>query len=109
MVSPLKFLNWMDCKNFVALRGGWGRSRSGEMMRGAFIVQFGAETKPAEGIFEGWAQEVDTCTEFRFHSSVELLKFLGERFELTLRARKTDREGDVEGIKTLPCQSKKLP
>jgi hypothetical protein len=37
-----------------------------------------------------------------------LLKFLGERFELTLRARKADPEGDVEGIKTLPCQSKKL-
>jgi hypothetical protein len=78
------------------------------MMRGAFIVQFGAGTKPAEGIFEGWAQEVDTCTEVRFHSSGELLKFLGERFELTLRARKADLEGEVEGIKKLSCQSKKL-
>ncbi|HEY8715718.1 MAG TPA: hypothetical protein VIM00_10075 [Candidatus Acidoferrum sp.] len=79
------------------------------MMRGAFIVQFGAETKPAEGIFEGWAQEVDTCTEFRFRSGEELLKFLGERFELTMGARKADRESDVEGIKRLPCRSRKLP
>ena len=37
-------------------------------MRGAFIVQLGSETKPAEGRFEGWVQEVDFCRELRFHS-----------------------------------------
>jgi hypothetical protein len=50
-------------------------------MRGAFVVQLGSETKPAEGRFEGWVQEVDSSTELRFHSTGELLKFLGQRFE----------------------------
>jgi hypothetical protein len=51
-------------------------------MRGAFVVQLGPETKPANGRFEGWVQEVDSCNELRFRSSEELLKFLGRRFEL---------------------------
>jgi hypothetical protein len=50
-------------------------------MRGAFIVQLGPQTKPAEGRFEGWVEEVDSSTELRFHSTEELLKFLGQRFE----------------------------
>jgi hypothetical protein len=50
-------------------------------MRGAFVVQLGSETKPAEGKFEGWVKEVDSCTELRFRSVEELLKFLGQRFE----------------------------
>jgi hypothetical protein len=63
-------------------------------MRGAFIVQLGPETKPAEGRFEGWVQEVDFCRELRFRSSEELLKFLGERFEVAKAAaeeRRTDK------------------
>ena len=52
-----------------------------KLMRGAFIVQLGPETQPAEGRFEGWVQEVDLCCEQRFHSADELMKFLGERFE----------------------------
>jgi hypothetical protein len=52
------------------------------IMRGAFVVQLGPETKPAEGQFEGWVKEVDSCTEIRFRSSEELLKFLGQRFDL---------------------------
>jgi hypothetical protein len=51
-------------------------------MRGAFVVQLGSETKPADGKFEGWVKEVDSCTELRFRSGEELLKFLGQRFEL---------------------------
>jgi hypothetical protein len=51
-------------------------------MRGAFVVQLGPETKPAEGRFEGWVQEVDSSTELRFRSTEELLNFLGQRFEL---------------------------
>jgi hypothetical protein len=50
-------------------------------MRGAFIVQLGPKTKPNEGKFEGRVEEVDSSTELRFHSSEELLKFLGERFD----------------------------
>ena len=51
-------------------------------MRAAFVVQLGPETKPAEGRFEGWVQEVDSCRELRFSSSEELLKFLGQWFDL---------------------------
>jgi hypothetical protein len=43
-----------------------------QTMRGAFVVQLGPETKP----------EVDSCTEIRFRSSEELLKFLEPRFDL---------------------------
>jgi hypothetical protein len=60
-------------------------------MRGAFVVQLGPETKPSEGRFEGWVEEVDSCREQRFRSSEELLKFLGQRFDLaTASAEKTE-------------------
>ena len=49
-------------------------------MRCAFVVRLGPETKPSEGRFEGWVEEVDTGKELRFHSNDELLKFLGDRF-----------------------------
>lgn len=75
-------------------------------MRGAFVVQLGPETKPAEGRFEGWAQEVDSCTELRFHSTEELLKFLGQRFDLAMasanKARGRNRSEPV------PCRKKRL-
>ncbi len=29
-------------------------------MRGAFVVQLGPETRPTEGQFEGWVEEVDS-------------------------------------------------
>jgi hypothetical protein len=67
-------------------------------MRGAFVVQLGPETQPAEGRFEGWVQEVDFCCEQRFRSSEELLKFLGERFELSRAAAektKADEENRI--------------
>lgn len=51
-------------------------------MRGAFVVQLGPESNPAEGRFEGWVEEVDSCTELRFRSTEELLKFMGLRLEL---------------------------
>ena len=51
-------------------------------MRFAFVVRLGNETRPAEGIFEGSVEEVDSCTEVRFRSTEELLKFLGQRFDL---------------------------
>src|SRR5260370_27531194 len=52
------------------------------VMRGALVVQLGPETRPTEGQFEGWVEEVDSCTEIRFRSSEELLKFMGQRFDL---------------------------
>lgn len=51
-------------------------------MRLAFVVRLGNDTRPAEGVFEGWVEEVDSCTERRFRSTEELLKFLGQRFDL---------------------------
>jgi hypothetical protein len=51
-------------------------------MRLAFVIRLGNDTRPAEGLFEGWVEEVDSCTERRFRSTEELLAFLGERFDL---------------------------
>jgi hypothetical protein len=51
-------------------------------MRGAFVVQLGPESNPAECRFEGWVEEVDSCTELRFRSTEELLKFMGLRLDL---------------------------
>ena len=51
-------------------------------MRGAFVVQLGPESNPAEGRFEGWVEEVDSCIELRFRSTEELLKFMGLRLDL---------------------------
>ena len=65
-------------------------------MRGAFVVQLGPATRPAEGQFEGLVQEVDSCTELRFRSSEELLKFLGQRFDLAMASSGKARVTDVE-------------
>jgi hypothetical protein len=62
-------------------------------MRGAFVVQLGSETKPAEGRFEGWVEEVDSCTEHRFRSTEELLQFLGQRFDLARASAKKTEAG----------------
>lgn len=50
-------------------------------MRGAFIIRLGPDTKPKQGLLEGWVEEVDSCEELRFHSTEELLKFLGDRYQ----------------------------
>jgi hypothetical protein len=73
------------------------------IMRRAFVVQLGPETKPAEGRFEGWVEEVDSCTELRFRSTEELLKFLGERFDLVItssdKARAVNKSEQVASRK----------
>ena len=79
-------------------------------MRGAFIVQLGPETRPAEGRFEGWVQEVDSCTELRFRSTQELLIFLGQRFELAVAASEKVRANKRSGqgpLKKSPCKERK--
>ncbi len=63
-------------------------------MRGAFVVQLGPETRPTEGQFEGWVEEVDSSTVLRFRSSDELLKFLGQRFELVLASADKAQAGN---------------
>jgi len=51
-------------------------------MRGSFVLRLGPDTKPDQGKFEGWVGEVDSGQELRFHSTEELLKFLGQRFKI---------------------------
>jgi len=75
-------------------------------MRGAFVVQLGPKTKPVEDQFEGWAQEVDSCTELRFHSTEELLKFLGQRFDLAMAS--ADKTRERKRGEQVPCRKKRL-
>ena len=44
------------------------------------------ETKPSEDRFKGWVEEVDSGKELRFHSTGELIQFLGERFRAALQS-----------------------
>jgi hypothetical protein len=64
-------------------------------MRLAFVVRLGKATQPADNFFEGWVEEVDSYTELRFRSTEELLKFLGQRFDLTMAAIKQDVDADT--------------
>ena len=50
-------------------------------MKLAFVIRLGTESRPEDGFFEGWVEEVDSCTERRFHSTAELLSFLGQCFD----------------------------
>jgi len=63
-------------------------------MRAAFVLQLASETKPNEGRFEGWVEEVDSGTVLRFRSAEELLEFLGQRFELSVASIEKAREGN---------------
>jgi hypothetical protein len=76
-------------------------------MRGAFVVQLGPETRPAEGQFEGWVEEVDSGTELRFGSGEELLKFLGQRFELVLASAGKAQAGNRS--EQVTCRKKGSP
>lgn len=49
-------------------------------MRGAFVLQLGAETKSTQKCFCGRIEEVDTGREIRFRSTQELLDFLAQCF-----------------------------
>lgn len=60
-------------------------------MRLAFVIRLGNESRPAEGLFEGWVEEVDSSIERRFRSTQELLEFLGQRFEIATTS--TDKAG----------------
>jgi len=55
-------------------------------MRLAFVIRLGSDSRPSDGLFEGWVEEVDSCTELRFRSTNELLGFLGQRFDLVTSA-----------------------
>lgn len=81
-------------------------------MRLAFVIRLGNDTRPAEGLFEGWVEEVDSCTELRFRSTEELLKFLGQRFHLALVSTGTAQTSDNEQSpigKKIYCRKRKSP
>jgi len=70
------------------------------IMRGAFVVQLGPETKTSEGHFEGTVEEVDSGIELRFRSSGELLKFIGQRFDVAMASTTKARAQDPEQAPT---------
>jgi len=81
-------------------------------MRLAFVVRLGPDSRPAEGLFEGWVEEVDSCTEKRFRSTEELLEFFGQCFNLATPPSGEAKAGDGDqprrGKKT-PCRGKGSP
>ena len=62
-------------------------------MRGAFVIRLGLKTDAAGGHFEGRLEEVDTGKELRFRSTEELLRFLGQSYEETLRRERELSQG----------------
>ena len=54
-------------------------------MKLAFVIRLGTDSRPSENFFEGCVEEVDSCAARRFHSTAELLSFLGERFNEVAR------------------------
>jgi hypothetical protein len=63
-------------------------------MKLAFVIRLGTESRPEDGFFEGWVEEVDSCTERRFHSTAELLSFLGQCFDKVHLANPNPENGD---------------
>ena len=60
------------------------------------MIQLGPETKTSEGHFEGSVEEVDSGIQLRFHSSGELLQFIGQRFDVTMASTTKARAQDPE-------------
>ena len=51
------------------------------------MIRLVAESKPSEGHFEGWVEEVDSGKELRFHSTGELIQFLSDRFRVAFHSQ----------------------
>jgi len=107
------------CRDRNGTKNVTARSRLGlilrllsNIMRGAFVVQLGTETRPAEGRFEGWVEEVDSCTELRFRTAEELLQFLGQRFAATmaLASKNSNERQKAQAVldKYKPCKEEDL-
>jgi len=67
-------------------------------MKGAFVVRLGPGTNPHENHFEGWAEEVDSGKEVRFHSLDELITFFGQHFQMGLATeqRKKNSRNEIQ-------------
>ena len=72
-------------------------------MKLAFVIRIGTESRPSEGFFEGWVEEIDSCTERRFHSTAELLSFLGQCFDKVASSAPENSKGEK---KSLPRKKK---
>ena len=60
-------------------------------------MRLGSGTEPAQGRFEGSAEEVDTGERLNFRSAEELLRFPGQTFEDALRLeldQRNERQDD---------------
>jgi len=63
-------------------------------MRGAFVVQLGSGSQPAETHFEGWVEEVDSGVQLRFRSTEELLRFLSRQLEAASRPEEAQEQDE---------------
>ena len=71
-------------------------------MKLAFVIRLGIDSRPTEHLFEGWVEEVDSCTEQRFHSTAELLSFMGQCFDKVVPAN----PASADGTKKSPVRKK---
>jgi hypothetical protein len=65
-------------------------------MRNTFVLRLGPKTNLLKRHFEGCIEEVDSEMETRFHSVEELLKFLGERFQVVCASKAEIRETNTK-------------
>jgi len=72
----------------------WNGHRDIDSMKLAFVIRLGTESRPSEGLFEGWVEEIDSCTDRRFHSTAELLSFLGQCFDKVASAAPENSKGE---------------
>jgi len=70
-------------------------------MRGAFVVQLGTASQPAQSEFEGWVEEVDSGKQLRFRSTHELLTFISRRMEVASESKDVMESGDQQLRKKL--------
>ena len=75
-------------------------------MRLAFVLRLGNDSRPGSDFFEGWVEEVDSCTGMRFRSTEELLEFLGQRFDLTM-GKTGSGDSDVAPTASKPPRTRK--
>jgi hypothetical protein len=73
-----------------------GARRMLGVMRWAFVLQLGSQTRPADRHFDGRIEEVDTGRELRFRSTDELLGFMALCFQIAgdrQPARREENDG----------------
>jgi hypothetical protein len=66
-------------------------------MRCAFVVRLANSSQPSKGKFEGCVEEVDSGRDLKFCSAEELVRFLGDCFEMIQASQPTSNHaGDTE-------------